>query len=227
MSKHCEECQALTILLENGLISDDAYVSDCPDIRSFAENIEVMIATPNNKIGKIENQMNFGSGPKENEYTDPQEYNCNDCEFIQKCKEYFECDCPVCEKCKDKYAWLKSSFGGFFHYGKIVYVGKSHPESIGLPLDFYGLQEDIENAIRIKEEKSQKYQTQTTGLFLFYDKEISKIKPITSDVFENIYIFCIDSGNLYKNWNLIKTYRHSGYTNCYNTECDEYGKFNN
>lgn len=228
MSKNCEECQALTMLLENNLINDDAYVSDCPDIRSLTENIEVTSAIPNDKIGKIENQMNFGDVPKENEYTDPQKYNCDDCEFIQKCKEYFECDCPVCEKCKNKYAWLKSSFGGFFHYGKVVYVGKSHPESIGLPLDFYGYKEDIENAIKTKEKKSQKYQIQTNGLFLFYDKEIQKIEPIKSNVFKNIYIYCIFSGNLYKNWKLIKNYKRGmDHIFCYNTECDEYGKFNN
>lgn len=223
MSKNCEECLALTMLLENSLIGDDAKISDCPDIISKDENIEVTSAV----IGKIENRLNFGLLPKENEYINMSDYNCDNCEFSQKCKEESKYDYFVyCEKCKDKHFWLKDNFV-IISKGSVYFVNKKHPEALPWPEDYYGSSEDLKKAIKRKEEKSKKYKEQNLSLFLFYDKGIEKIKPITSEVFKNIYIFCVDNGNLYKNWNLIKTYRHSGHTNCHNTECNEYGKFNN
>lgn len=226
MSKNCGECQALTMLLENNLISDDAYVSDCPDIRSLTENVEVTSAIPNDEVGRFENQLNFGI-IKEKQYIKLQEYNCDNCEFLQDCKEDFKCGYSLCRKCKGKNALLMSANNSLITYGEVLYANQEHPEPICYPVDFYGSQKDIENAIKRKEGLSIKYSIQTTGLFLFYDKEIQKIEPIKSNIFKNIYIYCIFSGNLYKNWKLIKHYRRGGDTLCYNTKCDEYGKFNN
>lgn len=154
------------------------------------------------------------------------DYDCDNCEFLQKCKKESEYDYfTYCEKCKDEHFWLKDNFM-IISKGSVYFANKKHPEVLPWLEDYYGSSEDLEKAIKRKEEKSKKYKEQNLSLFLFYDKGIEKMEPITSSIFKNIYIFCVDNGNLYKNWNLIKTYRHSGYTNCHNTECNEYGKFN-
>ena len=222
MNKNCEECFALTILLENKLIGNDAKVSDRPDIISKNENIEVTSAI----IGEIENRLHFGLLPKESEYTNMANYDCNSCEFLLKCKEERH-DCIVyCKKCKDKHFWLRNE--GFTNsQGAVCYGGGRHPITIPHSKNHYGESTDLEDAIRRKENKSINYEKQNLGLFLFYDKEIEKIKPITSSVFKNIYVFRTDDNKLYKNWVLIKRYSHGRLPNCYNAECNEYGKFNN
>lgn len=61
---HCEECLALNILLENNLIGKEAYIADSPDIIYKNIGIEVTSASQD----PIENRLNFGKLPKENEF---------------------------------------------------------------------------------------------------------------------------------------------------------------
>lgn len=224
MSKNCEECLALTMLLENNLIGNDAKISDCPDIISEEENVEVTSAIAD----KIENRLNFGKLPKDKEYTDLSNYDCNTCKFLSKCKEESKCDLYVhCEQCKDIHFWIKDDFINVSK-GTVYYHKDKHPWALYWSESAYGSPEDLEKAIKRKERKSENYDKKNLGLFLYYNKRIDKMVPITSSIFKNIYVYCLDDGLLYKNWELIKSYNNLfGHTICYNTKCNEYGKFNN
>lgn len=217
MNKNCEECFALTLLLKNGLISEDAIVSDCPDIQSDNENIEVTSAIR----GPLQNRLNFGDLPKEEEYTDMSNYECDNCEFLEKCQVESTCysDPYVpCRKC-EKHCLLKDGFC-VVPLGDAYYANGRHPRAIAWVEDYFGSIDDLQNAIKRKEEKSKKYKEQNLSLFLFYDKGIEKIEPIDSPFFKNIYIFCLSNGCLYKNWRLIKKYQNSEHTECHNVKCE-------
>lgn len=220
MNKNCEECLALNLLLSNGLIGEDSYISDKPDIINGDEGIEVTSAID----GEINNRINFGKLPKDNEYINTNDYNCNTCEFLQLCKDEHEYDyCVYCKKCENNNFWLRDGFV-IIAKGNMFYKGNEHPRAIGWTDDFYGFEEDLKKAIERKERKSKNYKQQKLSLFLYYDKEINKIEKIESKIFKNIYIYCIDSGRLYKNWEVIKTYS-SITPKCYNKNCNEFGKF--
>lgn len=221
MTRRCEECLALRILLDNNLINKDAKVSDCPDIVSDDECIEVTSAISD----EIDNRLNLGTLPKENQYTNMSNYNCSTCEFLQTCKTNVRYDCiSECVLCKDKHLWLKDSLF-IISKGTAYYTNGEHPTAIGWPTSCECSEIDLKRRISDKEIKSKHYTGENLGLFLYYDKFIDNVPPITSDIFNNIYIYCVNSGQLYRNWTLIKQISNNCFPICYNDSCNDYGKF--
>lgn len=221
MMGHCEECLALQMLLENNLIDKSATICDRPDIVSNDECVEVTSAIND----EIDNRLNFGKLPKESQYTNMSDYNCNTCEFLQTCKTSICYDCmSECMLCKDKHLWLKDSIF-IISKGTAYYNNGEHPMAISWSASCEGSEIDLKRRISDKEIKSMHYTGKNLGIFLYYDRFIDNVKPITSDIFNNIYIYCVNLGLLYKNWTLIKHYASSSTIVCYNKLCDDYGKF--
>lgn len=219
MKKNCEECLALSILIDNKLIDVNAVIDDKPDIISNDKCVEVTSAIKS----QVLNQLNFGLLPKKEKFTRPQNYECGSCTFLSKCKaEFNDGDIPRCEMCADIHNWFDLTFFNI-PIGSAYYMGREHPSIVPYFFDHYGNADEIIDAIKRKEQKSLQYKRRDVDLFLYYDKDISKMKPITSNVFSNIYIYCLYSGSLYKNWEIIKEYSNMEFLlQCHNKKCDEF-----
>lgn len=224
---HCEECLAYDILLDNNLISSKAFVSDRPDIIDGDRGIEVTLVKAylsDTEIDPIPGQLHFGLLPKENQYVHMEDYWCETCKYLPSCQEDFQWFPVKCARCETKTRWLKEGYlispkGTAYYAGRIHPCATSHSEPVDDTLD------RLEKTIRNKEDKAKGYSKINLDLFLFDDREVEKLKIPPSSKFNNLYIYCLDSGNFYVNGNLQQVYNRIFNRECHNKNCVNFGKF--
>lgn len=221
---HCEECLALSILLNNNIIKN-GYIDDKPNIRSKDENIEVCTAIE----GGFSNQLLFGDiiKPKQKYITDVNKYECKKCNNLNKCKHNYKNDISYCEYCNNERHLFTNGF--MIIEGETIYNNTDHPTIIPFSIDLgnHGYK-NLYESITKKEKQSEAYLlNKPLSLFIFYEWEISCeiLRSIKSNVFKNIYIYSISIGQLYKNGIPINNSQHTQHQiKCYNTKCQNYRK---
>lgn len=215
---NCSECLALQILKDNGYIGSDAFISDKQDIRSNTNNVEVTIASSS----KIETQACFGDKPLKHE-VDMSYFDCPACDCMPECEREGTYEPIVrCRKCS-VHKLLRDN-GFVIEQGEAIYNHGKHPITLPWSSDYFGNRETIEYVIRTKEEKSKNYKGNNLDLFILYSRCIDNMLPISSNVFKNIYIYCINNGWFYKNWEMVKHYEQPPRIICYNHTCENYMK---